>query len=252
MLRFFAAAAACALAVASAFVSGEVIPVDHREPITVRVLDGRTGLPFAHIWLVLVAGYDDHDIARRLWLEEAATNEDGEVSLPKSLVNFPYLAVSLKTAKACAPRAAFNMGRIRIEGLNAPNHCGTRMQAETPAVLTIFARAGAAPPTDTPAARLPVPSPLKNTNQGNSIDPSEASNAQNFIQVPTELNQFPNELETLRDREPATLSHPTDVLSRIQDATVSAPKGTPVLTPQDKTGTDDSPDAYQEMCLPER
>jgi hypothetical protein len=252
MVRFFAASAALALAFAAAFGFGEVLPVDHREPITVRVLSGRSGLPLAHMRLVLVAGYDERDLARGLWLEEAATNADGEALVPRSLVNFPFLLVSLKKAKPCSSRIVFNMGRIRNDGFNAPNHCGTKTQAELRGTLTIFAREDAAPPSDAPAARRPVPSGLENTEQAKSIDPSEAALAQNFIQFPTELNQLPNELETLRDRESAAPRFPMAVQSLTQGQTIPALQETPVLAPQDARGTGDSSDAYQEMCLPER
>ena len=40
-------------------VAGETIPVDHREPITVRLVQGRTGLPLAHLRLVFIAANCD-------------------------------------------------------------------------------------------------------------------------------------------------------------------------------------------------
>jgi hypothetical protein len=252
MVRFSAAAAGFVLVGGALFGLGEVIPVDHREPMTVRVLDGRTGLPLAHLRLVLVAGYDEHDLARRLWLDEVATDASGEVPVPRSLVNFPYMVVSLKKAKPCSFHIVFNMGRIRNLGLDAPNRCGTGLHAEGPGVLTIFARAGTAAAPGVPAAKGFLPPPRQTTDWQDSGGQPDAPPELNFIQLATELTQPPNELETLRNHAPADERHPFDVRSSTQAPTIPTSQGALGPVPQDSAGTDDSFDAYQEMCLPER
>ena len=209
---------------------GEVIPVDHREPITVRVLNGRNGLPVAHLRLLLVAGYDQNDIDRHLWLEEASTNTEGEVRVPKGLVNFPYFEVALKGAKLCSARIVFNMGRIRNDGQNAPNRCGSIAPAEQPGVLILFASRGVA----AGALAMQPPIPLKD---GDWVNPPDMPGSP----PPRYPTQLPNEIEALCDHE------------LVRQPAGMQPLGEEPPSPaaQAPSGTVDSPDSYQEMCLPE-
>jgi len=123
--------------------AGESFPAEHREPITVRVLDGKTGKPLAHLRLTLVGGYTEKDIGQRLWREEAVTDAAGEVRVPRALGDLPFLEVRPRKTKLCQETSrgeTYNVGRIRGEGFNAPNSCGFVKAAASPQVLVVFAR----------------------------------------------------------------------------------------------------------------
>lgn len=124
--------------------STQSLPVAHPEPITIRVLDGKDGTPLKHVHLVLLAGYDDNDLRRRLWQREAITDDDGEASVPDALKNFGFLQVSVAKRKLCiahAQTANFSLERIRRDGLSTPNRCGTTVVDDEPGVLNVFAKA---------------------------------------------------------------------------------------------------------------
>lgn len=119
-------------------------PVVHHEPITVRVLDGRGGVPLARVHLMLIAGYDERDLHQGLWQEEAVTNGAGFARVPDSLVNFPYLQVVVARHRMCigdVSQSRFSMERIRFAGLNSPNRCGVLTVENLSGVFVIFAKA---------------------------------------------------------------------------------------------------------------
>jgi hypothetical protein len=118
-------------------------PVVHHEPITVRVLDGRGGVPLARVHLTLIAGYDERDLHQGLWQEEAVTNGAGFARVPDSLVNFPYLQVVVARHRMCigdVTESRFSMERIRFAGLNSPNRCGVLTVENLSGVFVIFAK----------------------------------------------------------------------------------------------------------------
>ena len=119
-------------------------PVNHHEPITLRVLDGRGGRPLARVHLTLVAGYDGRDLHQGLWQEEAVTDSAGSAPVPDSLVNFPYLQVVVARHRMCigdVSASRFSLERIRLAGLNSPNRCGVFTVANLSGVFVVFAKA---------------------------------------------------------------------------------------------------------------
>jgi len=118
-------------------------PVIHPEPITVRIVDAQDGRPRAHLHVALVAGYDRNDVERHLWREEAVTDENGEIRLPGTLLNLPWLGVLMPKWNTCKsdPRIqAFSVERMRNDGFSAPNRCGTVTAIQQPGLLTVFAQ----------------------------------------------------------------------------------------------------------------
>ena len=118
-------------------------PVNHHEPITVRVLDGRAGVPLARVHLTLIAGYDERDLHQGLWQEEAITDGAGLARVPDSLVNFPYMQVIVARHRMCigdVSRSRFSMERIRFSGLNSPNRCGVYTVENLSGVFVVFAK----------------------------------------------------------------------------------------------------------------
>jgi hypothetical protein len=125
--------------------AGQAIPAVHSEPITIRILNGKSGLPLPHLHLAVIAGYDERDIRHGLWAEEVSTDSSGEAQLPQGLVDFGFLQVSLRKAKAyqkSSRRERYNLARIRRDGFSTPNECGIIRVLDRPGVLTIFARSG--------------------------------------------------------------------------------------------------------------
>jgi len=121
----------------------EVFPEVHKEAITVRVLDGKSGEPLAHAHLTLLGGYDNHDLKLGMWREEELTNQKGEVKLANGLANLPYLQVWVGGHGLChgSPgKARFNVTRMRNEGLSAPNRCGTFVVEDAPGIFTVFVK----------------------------------------------------------------------------------------------------------------
>jgi len=136
---------------------GQTFPVEHSEPLIVRILNGKSGKPLPRARLTLAAGYTERDLGQRLWRDEAVTDAEGEARVPRVLGNFPFLQVHLAKAKLCQDTSrgeAYSVERVRSTGLNAPNHCGVIDVAETPRVLVVFIRSRREPdvPVQTPAA----------------------------------------------------------------------------------------------------
>jgi hypothetical protein len=70
------------------------------------------------------------------------TDERGDIHLPSTLLNLPWLRVSMPKSSICKadPRAeTYSVERMRNDGLNAPNRCGTVTAGERPGVFTLFA-----------------------------------------------------------------------------------------------------------------
>jgi hypothetical protein len=201
--------------------AGQAIPVDHPEPMTIRILNGKNGLPLPHLHAILIAGYDDRDIRHQSWREEVFTDISGEARIPKSLVDFAFLQVSLRSAKACQKSARgelYNLDRIRGDGFSAPNYCGIVRVVDAPGVLTIFVKPG----SDIIGARTPdAPQIVAEDN------PPETAPQGSAVQSPLPASQA-NEIESLIGHLPGRASD-------------LAPSGTAAL-----------PDSYEEMCQPER
>lgn len=143
-------------AVASTLIcsASEPFPVVHHEPLTVRVLDGTSGKPRAGLRVVLAGGYTERDIALGLWQEGARTNASGEVRIPDALANLPFLRVWVIKAKSCQPKGApgrLLVDRIRNEGWNTDNICGTSTSAATPGKLVLFVKSNSASDTEAPS-----------------------------------------------------------------------------------------------------
>jgi len=144
MNRFLVAISILGIALISSPARAQTsIPVDHREPITIRIVDSDDGHPIAHLHLALAAGYDRRDLEGHLWMEDAMTDEHGNVRLPSTLMNLPWLQVWLPKSNTCkaGPRTqTFSVERMRNDGTSAPNRCGTVTVTDLPGVLTVFAR----------------------------------------------------------------------------------------------------------------
>jgi hypothetical protein len=124
--------------------AGEVFPVIHGEPITVRIVDGKAGKPQPKMHVLLVAGYTRRDLAQGLWSEEAITDSSGAVHLSDSLRNLPLLRVAVLKRHACEPDmpgSAWSVERIRRDGLSSANRCGTIALPDAPGVFTVFVKA---------------------------------------------------------------------------------------------------------------
>ena len=136
--------AAMALLPVSAATAQTSQPAVHPEPITIRILDGKGGAPLAHVHLQVAAGYDDRDLRLGLWSTDLVTDGHGQASLPGPLGNFSLLAVWVAKHKLCAVHGRstyMNLDGIRYGGLSTPNRCGITVAADTPGMLTVFAKA---------------------------------------------------------------------------------------------------------------
>jgi len=199
-------------------VAGESFPVVHRELITVRVLNGRSGKPLAHRRITLIAGYNEKDLRQKLWGEEAVTDAIGEVRVPRVLGDFSFLEVRVAKAKLCQGTSRgemYNVSRIRREGLNAPNRCGLVTVAQTLGVLVVFA--GGQGEADPPAKIV-----AQETNVDFTAGPGVRAEAERAR--PTAWAG--NEIDTLVGRR--------------------SPERDP-----DEDGTAEFPGAYDVMCQPE-
>jgi hypothetical protein len=117
--------------------------VNHSEPVTVRILSGKTGLPFAHVHLILIGGYDEIQMRDKLWREEAITDAQGQARLSKQFANLPWLQVWVHKKQLCQSNpgaASFSVERMIRDGLSTPNHCGAMTVEDTPGVFTVFVK----------------------------------------------------------------------------------------------------------------
>jgi hypothetical protein len=131
------------MATAGVCSADEVFPVVHPEPITVRVVDGKGGKPQARVHVVLVAGYDRHDLRQGLWREEAVTDAEGKVRISGALRNLPLLRVEVLKRHACATgidEEVIAVERIRLAGLSGANRCGFAPIEDAPGVFTAFVK----------------------------------------------------------------------------------------------------------------
>jgi hypothetical protein len=208
----------------SCFGAGQAIPVDHPEPITIRVMNGKNGLPLVHLHLKVIAGYDDRDIRHRLWEEEVSTGNSGEVRLPQGLVDFAFLQILLRKAKACQKdsRQLYNLERIRNDEFSAPNDCGIVHALDASGVLTIFAKGGGEINEVSNRPRTPVISRI--SVEDTRPDPAPISMA---VEWPVAA-PLANEIESVTGHSYPHASVPGSL------------------------GTEELPDSYEEMCAPER
>ena len=235
-LPFLALCLSSALPGAAQLASIESFPVDHQEPITIRVLNGKDGQPIPNLRMVLLAGYTEGDIAHRFWREEAITNSSGEARLPRPLVNFPFLEASPVRAKLCQAGARgelYKIGRIRSDGWTAPNHCGFLHVADEPGVLTLFARQGEGPGAH--AAHPSVDCAFLNTASAAASAPADSA---------SHPPSHANEIESLQEHEP--LAH------ELLDHEPSKQEPSPAAPAPKPSGTAAPVDAYNEMCAPDR
>ena len=152
MIRPLALSLAAGLALVTASLSGathsvqtsgayESFPVVHSEPITIRILNGKSGQPLAHLHLLLIGGYDQRDLHGQLFRAEALTDALGQARLNGQLANLPWLQVWTNKKPLCLAdprRASFSVERIRRDGLSSPNRCGTAVVEDAPGVFTVF------------------------------------------------------------------------------------------------------------------
>ena len=133
------------LVLAASVARGEnSLPVKHPEPITIQILDGKRGVPLAHVHLQIAAGYDERDLRRGLWSMEAFTDRLGRASMPGDLKDFSFVEVFVLKHKLCAAHgraSSLLLDDIRNQGLSTPNYCGMIPVDNTPGVLYIFAKA---------------------------------------------------------------------------------------------------------------
>lgn len=202
---------------------GESFPVEHREPITVRVLNGRNGKPLAHLRVALAAGYNEKDLELRLWRDEVVTGAAGAVQVPHGLAEFPFLRVRPLKAKLCQGTArgeTYTVERVRSEGLSAPNRCGIVTVAGAPGILVVFVRGGGEP--DVPAqASATEPS----VDFGGNGPSRQAETDDHRASGPTAAG---NEIETLVGRR------------------IGAPEPAAAVE-----GTGEPAGSYEMMCQPE-
>jgi len=169
----WALAAELAFATAAVSGAGEVFPVVHSDPITVRIVDGKDSRPLGRMHLTVIAGYDQGDMRNQLFREEVLTDAQGQVRLSNQLANLPLLQVWVGARSLCQahPRTnGFSMELIRRDGLSAPNRCGMATVEDKPGVFTVFVKGkGAAPAIVAPAiksesvpawASHPTPTPV--------------------------------------------------------------------------------------------
>lgn len=126
----------------------EDFPVNRKDAITIRVLNGRNGQPQGRLHLILIGGYDPQDLRDQFYREEVISDVHGQVRLSRQLENLPWLQVWVQKKKLCQaqPRtASFNVDLIRRDGLSTPNHCGLAAVEDSPGVFTVFVKGGRAP-----------------------------------------------------------------------------------------------------------
>ncbi|MGA7830020.1 MAG: hypothetical protein WCA21_03565 [Terracidiphilus sp.] len=145
MIRSFVLPLAAGLALLNApiYAAVETIPVIHNEPITIQILRGSDGLPLAHLHLILIAGYDQHDLRIQLFREEVISDANGRVRLSSQLANLPWLQVWVNKKPLCQAHphsASFSIEVIRRDGLSAPNRCGTATVPDAPGLFTVFVK----------------------------------------------------------------------------------------------------------------
>lgn len=156
-------AAAFVFFAAVAYGDVETFPVVHNEPITVRVLGGKNGLPLARMHLVLIGGYDRKDMHDQLFRREALTDAQGRVRLPNQMANLPWLQVWVNKKQLCQSnpsKTSFSVELMRRDGLSTPNRCGTATVEDAPGVFTVFVKgkgAAAVVQASTVSASVTIP-----------------------------------------------------------------------------------------------
>jgi len=145
MIRSLAVLFGAGLAALAACASDavETFPAVHNEPITIRVLSGKTGQPLVHARLLLVGGYDRRDLQLKMWHEEALTGLDGGARLPDALANLPFLQIRAARRHLCqadSSAATYSVERIRRDGLSTPDRCGFATVEDAPGIFIVYAK----------------------------------------------------------------------------------------------------------------
>ncbi len=135
--------AALALSTAALCPAVETFPVVHNDPIIVRILSGKNGLPLINLHLVLIGGYDRDDLHQQFYREDALTDNFGKVRISNQMANLPWLQVWVRSMPLCQskPRkTSFSVELIRRDGVNAPNLCGPVSAQNTPGLFNVFVK----------------------------------------------------------------------------------------------------------------
>ncbi len=133
--------ATAALSTVTSAHAQESFPEIHNQPIKIHMLDAEDGSPKANLRVILVAGYSQDDLRKGLWREETATDSDGDLKLPRTMLNLPWMQVIVAQGKLCTykqPAPGLSIEHIREEGLSAPNPCGLASASEKPGELNFF------------------------------------------------------------------------------------------------------------------
>ncbi len=243
----FSLAAGTALLAASLSSVAESFPVVHNEPITVRILGGKNGLPFAHLHLVMLGGYDRSDLHDQFYRAEALTDARGQARLPKQLANLPWLQVWVTKKPLCQAkprRDSFSVALIRRDGLSTPNRCGTATVEDAPGVFTVFVKgkgkstlgksllkhakaqpqASSAPVITQPAVEAQAPKPV----QAQITPPAMAAPAPKPAEAPASPAATPPPAAAVSPTLPAPAPTPAPVVMA-QPASPPAGTSAPVL-----------------------
>jgi hypothetical protein len=121
----------------------ESFPEIHNDPIKIHLIDAQDGSPIANLRVLLAAGYSQYDLRKGLWREEATSDAQGDIKLPRTMLNLGFLQILVAQNKPCTHKQSvqsLSIERIRIDGFSAPNHCGPAVADEKPGELNFFVR----------------------------------------------------------------------------------------------------------------
>lgn len=136
-------AATLVLTVAAACRADETVPVNHKDTITVHLLDGESGKALVHAHVILLGGYDQGDIVHHIWQQEGVTDEQGNLHLTNQMENLPFLQVQVEGRRLClsdAGKVSFSVELVRRDGVSAPNRCGIVTEKDAAGVLNVFVK----------------------------------------------------------------------------------------------------------------
>jgi hypothetical protein len=132
-----------ALSASTATHAQESYPEIHNDPIKIHLIDAQDGSPMANLRVVLAAGYSQDDLRKGLWRAEATSDTQGDVKLPRTMLNLGFMQILVAQDTPCTYKQSaqsLSIERIRTDGLSAPNHCGLVTANEKPGELNFFVR----------------------------------------------------------------------------------------------------------------